>query len=204
MSTSSWVCRSCTSFSFQTNINLWSKEKAPAAFQYTEEICIQPNFRNYTFDCTKLLTPDPEDVKAVTSKEDLLMVAFTETSTLAQSLLDDLNELNHSSLGWGWVDNKSEILDCIDEFDIVVKLYDAAVSSLRGREPATLDYVFRHIQIYQTACMNRLREVRTIFTKKASKMSRKQRRLFVALFISSSLLKKSIELGESTQAWLTH
>ena len=150
------------------------------------------------------LTPDPEDVKAVTSKEDLLMVALTKTSTLAQSLLDDLNELNRSSLGWGWVDNKSVVLDCIEEFDIIVKLFDEAVSSLQGGDPATLDYVFRHIEIYQTACMNRLREVQTSFTKKDSKMSRKQRSLFVALFITSSLLKKSIELGESTWAWLTH
>ena len=179
--------------SFLSDQYLWSKGTTPAAFQYIEEICIQPNFRNYTFDCTELLTPDPEDVKAVTSKEDLLMVALTKTSTLAQSLLDDLNELNRSSLGWGWVDNKSEVLDCIEEFDIIVKLFDEAVSSLRGGDPATLDYVFRHIEIYQTACMNRLREVQTSFTKKDSKMSRKQRSLFVALFITSSLLKKSIE-----------
>ena len=179
--------------SFLSDQYLWSKEIIPAAFQYIEEICIQSNFRNYTFDCAKLLTPDPEDVKVVTSKEDLLMVALTKTSTLAQSLLDDLNELNRSSLGWGWVDNKSEVLDCIEEFDIIVKLFDEAVSSLRGGDPATLDYVFRHIEIYQTACMNRLREVQTSFTKKDSKMSRKQRSLFVALFITSSLLKKSIE-----------
>lgn len=146
---------------FLSDQYLWSKETTPAAFQYIEEIRIQPNFRNYTFDCTKLLTPDPEDVKAVTSKEDLLMVAFTKTSTLAQSLLDDLNELNHSSLCWGWVDDKSEFLDCIEQFDIIVKLFDESVSSLRGGDQATLDYVFRHIEIYQTACMNRLREVRT-------------------------------------------
>ena len=190
--------------SFLSDQYLWSKGTTPAAFQYIEEICIQPNFRNYTFDCTELLKPDPEDVKAVTSKEDLLMVALTKTSTLAQSLLDDLNELNRSSLGWGWVDNKSEVLDCIEEFDIIVKLFDEAVSSLRGGDPATLHSVFRHIEIYQTACMNRLREVQTSFTKKDSKMSTKQRSLFVALFITSSLLKKSIELGESTWAWLTH
>ena len=69
--------------SFLSDQYLWSKETTPAAFQYIEEICIQPNFRNYTFDCTKLLTPDPENVKAVTSKEDLFMVALTKTSTLA-------------------------------------------------------------------------------------------------------------------------
>lgn len=35
-------------------------------------------------------------------------------------------------------------------------------------------------------------------------MVKKQRSLFVALFITSSLPKKIIELGESTRAWLTH